>query len=284
MANYAYYIGQPYYCYSYSFCEGWWEETGGGWSGGTDATGGTGGSGGRGGGGSTPPPCGGSVAARNQVQQGCEPGWNPGGGGGNPPPPPPHQDPIDTILSKYSRKFRHIGDSIYNNHSLPGNKEYFFAGARNNTTNDTVILNIRTDNDSSFVTPNLSTPGHSLLFIWHSHVSASLNTADRRTFSPADIHYLRKPQCLKLNFTSFADCGNKQYALVIPDVAKAQAFFAANDLLHINENFWTTGGGNMQQIDERCVKNVIGSAAANGIAFYVSANSPDFSTWTLLNP
>jgi hypothetical protein len=23
-------VGQPYHCYSYSFCEGWWEETGGG--------------------------------------------------------------------------------------------------------------------------------------------------------------------------------------------------------------------------------------------------------------
>jgi hypothetical protein len=40
----------------------------------------------------------------------------------------------------------------------------------------------------------------------------------------------------------------------------------------------------MQQVDERCVKNIIGSNAANGIAFYVSNNSPSFSTWTLINP
>ena len=72
--------------------------------------------------------------------------------------------------------------------------------------------------------------------------------------------------------------------MVITDVAKAQAFFAANDLWHINENYTTTGGGNMQEVDERCVKNIIGSAAANGISFYVSTNSPSFSTWALLNP
>lgn len=57
-----------------------------------------------------------------------------------------------------------------------------------------------------------------------------------------------------------------------------------SDLWHINENYTTTGGGNMQEVDERCVKNIIGSAAANGISFYVSTNSPGFSTWTLLNP
>lgn len=210
---------------------------------------------------------------------GCPPGWNV-----PPPPPPPVPEPIDTILSKYSRKFRHIGDSIYSYHSLPGNKEYFFCGARNNTTNDTVILNIRTDNDSSYVIPNITIPGHYLLFIWHSHVSRSANPADRRTFSPMDIDYLRRPACLTLNFTSFADCGNKQYAMVISDVAKAQAFFNSHNRAFIEDNYWTTGGGNLQQVDERSVKNVIGSAAANGISFYVSTNSPDFSSWTLLNP
>lgn len=61
---------------SWTYCWTEWIETGGG--GGTGGTGGTGGGGGTGsGGGTTPPPCGGPIASRNQVQQGCEPGWNP---------------------------------------------------------------------------------------------------------------------------------------------------------------------------------------------------------------
>lgn len=227
-----------------------------------------------------PPNCTPIAVRGTSANPNCLPGWQPVPPPGNNPPP----EPIDSILSKYSRKFRPKGDSIYNNHSLPGNKEYFFAGAKNFTTGDTAILNIRTDNDSTSVTPILLVPYHFLIFIWHSHVSASSNPADRRSFSPMDINYLRNLSCLKLNFASFADCGNKQYALVITDLAKAQAFFAANNRRQIEDNFWTTGGGNMQEVDERCVENVIGSAAVNGISFYVSTNSPNFSSWTLFNP
>jgi hypothetical protein len=60
---------------SWTYCWTAWIETGG--SGGSGGTGGSGSGGTSSGGGSTPPPCGGSNAARNQTQQGCEPGWNP---------------------------------------------------------------------------------------------------------------------------------------------------------------------------------------------------------------
>lgn len=259
-----------------------WVVTGGGTgedNGGDNGSGTSGGGSGSGSGGSTPPECQPTAVKGMNANPDCEPGWQPVPD----PPPAPTPEPIDSILSKYSRKFRHIGDSVYNNHSLPGNKEYFLAGARNNTTNDTAILNIRTDNDSSFVQPNISTPGHTLLFIWHSHVSASSNPADRRTFSPADIDYLRRPACLKTNFASFADCGNKQYAIVITDPAKAAIFFNTNNYDMLDINYTTTGGGSMQEVDERCVRNILGNASVSGISFYVSANSPQFTNWTLLN-
>lgn len=62
---------------SYNYCWIEWVETGGG--------GGSGGAGGGGGGtgGGSPPPCGGPIASKSNLYEGCVPGWSPIVGGGN---------------------------------------------------------------------------------------------------------------------------------------------------------------------------------------------------------
>lgn len=205
-------------------------------------------------------------------------GWIPTGDGTGP------SQPIDTILARYSRFFRPLGDSIYTHLSQPSNIEYFFAGTKFPNSDSMAIMNIKTDFDSIQVYPNLVIGSQVLLFIWHSHVSTSMDPADRRCFSTDDINFLRSPACLKQNFVSFADCHGKLYALVITDVAKAQAFFSVNNLSMMDTKYSTTGGGTMQDVDERCVKAVIGSASANGISLYKSTDSPNFVNWTLINP
>jgi hypothetical protein len=273
--------GEPGHCYLVtSICDGWWEETGGS-GGGTGGTGGTGGSGGGSGGGNTPPNCGGPITnSKGMILEGCQPGWNPGGGGGTPPPPPP--DPIDSLLARYSRAIKDTAVYIYDNLSQPFNIEYAFTGTLQN--GQIVPIEIRTNNDSIQVIPKVMIGRTILLFTWHSHVSRSINIAERGSFSPADIDMLRNVRCLTQGFVSFADCRDKRYALVVTDAVKATIFFNSNDVDAIDKN-WVTNNmtGTVQEIDERRVKNVIGSTSVNGVSFYVSNDTPNFQTWTLLN-
>ncbi len=265
-----------------------WE--GGGGAGGTGGggTGGTGGTGGGGGGGTgggddddIPPDCGtasfaGSGSTSNLLP--CDPGWMPGGGGSTPPP----DEPIDTLLKKYSRAIKDTAVHIYDVLSKPANIEYAFTGVSIN--NQITVKHVKTNGDSLAVIPHVMIGHEILLFTWHSHVSKDGNIAKRGSFSPADIDMLRNVRCLTPKFVSFADCRNKRYALVITDVVKAKAFFNNNDYYAIRDNHTTSSSGNAQERDEQSIINVIKSLSVNGIAFYVSNDSPDFQTWTLLNP
>jgi integrase len=91
------------------------------------------------------------------------------------------------------------------------------------------------------------------------------------------------PRALTQDFISFADCRNKRYALVISDVAKAKLFFKNNTFQDIVYAYSPSISGNTQQMQESAIINVIGTLSANGIGFYVSTDSPNFQSWTLLN-
>ncbi len=257
-----------------------WVNTGG-YGGGS----GSGGSGsGTGGGGNCTINCGGTppecqpIAVRGMnANPDCEPGWTPIPD----PPPPPAPEPIDSILNRYSRAIRDTAIYIYDNLSQPNNVEYALTGIWQD--NQVKIIERRTNNDSIQVFPKVMIGNLVLLFTWHSHVSRSLNLADRGSFSPDDIDMLRNVRCLKQNFVSFADCRNKRYALAITDVTKAAAFFANNNRENIWENYTSNIGGSRQEMDEASIINVISSSAANGISLYVSTDTPGFQSWTLLN-
>lgn len=237
-------------------------------------TGATGGSGGSSGGSNNPPECGG-IATKSSVQDGCQTGWGTGYNG------PPASEPPDSLLNRYSRAIRDYAIQVYDNFSAPNNKEYAFTGVFEN--DQIVPKELTTNNDSLYVIPKVFIRGI-VLFTWHSHVSRSLDPTVRGSFSDADIQMLRSVRCLQQNFVSFADCRNKRYAFVITDVTKAKAFFDSHSDDEISALYTTTGSGNTQDIDERSVKNVIGSFQTNGISFYVSNDAPDFQSWTLLNP
>jgi hypothetical protein len=209
----------------------------------------------------------------------CTGGWFPIPLPGEDPPAP---DPIE-LLKSYSTALATSAVQIYDNESQPNNVEVSLTGVLEN--GQIQLRGKVISNDSSSVKANFFMgTSINVLFVWHTHVTRSENLANRGTFSPGDIEMLRNVKALKQDFVSFADCRNKRYAFVITDIAKAKAFFAATTREDILYNYTTTGSGNTQEVDERCVKNVIGSAATNGISFYVSTDSPNFQSWTLLNP
>jgi hypothetical protein len=241
------------------------------------------GTGGGGGDGWTPPdPCDGKGMARQpELPEGCggnnTGGWTPVG-----LDEPQAPEPIDSLLARYSRALKDTAVFIYDNLSQPGNIEHAITLVEENGRYLPKYL--RTNNDSSFVIPHVMIGREVLRATWHSHVSRNPDSTARDTFSPDDIDLLRNVRCLTQNFVSFADCRDKRYALVINDVTKAQRFFNANNVDSIDLKYTTMGSGNTQQVDERCVKNVIGVDTLNGISFYVSTDRPNFQTWTLLNP
>lgn len=237
-----------------------------------------GGSGGGGGNeGPPPPPCE-TTALKASLQNNCGPGWVPID---DPVTNPPQQDPVDSILKSYSRVIKDTAIYIYDNLSKPRNVEFAFTGIQFN--NSIVVIQRKTDNDSTNVVPEVMINNLILLFTWHSHVSTSLDITVRGSFSPMDIYMLSNVRCLKQNFVSFADCRNKRYALVITDLAKAKAFFDANDYNDIYLNHTTNTSGNTQELDERSIINVIKGRSVNGISFYVSNDAPGFQSWSLLN-
>lgn len=223
-----------------------------------------------------PNPCG-TVSQRGGAIQVCESSWV------VIDDLPYAEDPVDSLLKKYSRALKDTAIYIYDHLSQPANIEYAISGIWYD--NQIKPFERTTDNDSINVRPKVMIGNIPLLFIWHSHVSQSNDISERSTFSPSDIDMLRHVRCLKKNFISFADCRNKRYALVITDVAKASAFFNSHDIDQI-ESLWTTTdySGNTQDVDQRRVKNVISGMQDNGIAFYVSNDPPSFQSWTLLNP
>jgi hypothetical protein len=196
-------------------------------------------------------------------------------------PIPPIPEPIDSMLARYSRTIKDTAIYIYDNLSQPNNVEYAFTGILYN--GQVTVIERTTNNDSLQVFPKVMIGNLTLLFTWHSHVSRSVDLSERGSFSPDDIDMLRNVRCLKQKFTSFADCRNKRYSLVITDVAKATAFFNTNTTDDIWDNHTTAISGTQQAKDEARIINVIGSSSVNGISFYVSNDSPNFQTWTLLN-
>lgn len=243
--------------------EGWWPWENGG--------------GGGAGGGYNPPECQGNQQ-RGSTLPGCPPrGWRPRNNN-----PPPVTEPVDTLLKRYSRALKDTAVYVYDNLSQPNNVEYALTGVWQD--NQIKIIERRTNNDSLQVFPKVMIGNLTLLFTWHSHVSGSVNLSDRGSFSSDDIDMLRNVRCLKQNFISFADCRNKRYAFVITDVAKASLFFANHSREDILDLFTANISGTKQEVEEQCIRNVIGTFSTNGISFYVSNDSPDFQSWTLLNP
>ncbi|MBS1760481.1 MAG: hypothetical protein JST23_10195, partial [Bacteroidetes bacterium] len=263
------------YCL-YDVQQGGDDGSGGGYEGEGSGAGGNGGSGS--GGGGTPPNC--TPGHHRSAQYPpCEPGWEPlEDEGGNPLPP----EPIDSLLAKYSRAIRDTAIYIYDNLSKPYNIEYSFTGTLQN--GQIIPIEIRTNNDSLFVIPKVMIGRVPLLFIWHSHVSLNSDTRERGCFSPDDINVLRNVRCLSQGFISFVDCRDKRYALVISNVTKATTFFNNTNYEQLYTNYTSAYSINTQEYQINCIKNAIGNSTVNGVSLYVSNDSPNFQTWTLLNP
>lgn len=267
---------------SYEICTDYWFfDNGGGGGGGTSGGGSTSGGGGSGGSSSWPdqPSCPAQpkgYVTNLQISDPCSPGWV------------PIQDPIirviepiDSMLARYCRAIKDTAIYIYDILSKPNNVEYAITGILYN--GQVSVIERRTNNDSLQVFPKVMIGNLNLLFTWHSHVSRSSDLSQRGSFSPSDIDMLRNVRCLKQNFTSFADCRNKRYSLVITDVVKATAFFNSNTTDDIWDNHNTNISGTQQTKDEASIVNTIGSSSVNGISFYVSNDSPNFQTWILIN-
>jgi hypothetical protein len=237
-------VGQPYHCYSYSFCEGWWEETGGGGTGtGTGGTGGTsGGSGGTGG--TTPPECPGTVTPDN-VTNPCGPGWNP-----MPPEGPTTNDPcivannlaklMDTLymLSKADS----VTNTIPNLFTEPNERGFpifrRFALSPQNVLDTTFTYYhsgaISYGNDSSVTIastpPYLSVLAASL----HTHPPSGFNA-----HSAIDVYKFIAERLVNGYYMgSFAYAYNgEKYVLTVTNLAQAAAFYGTMSQ-NLNDEDW----------------------------------------------
>jgi len=124
-------------------------------------------------------------------------------------------------------------------------------------------------------------PGEVLLGQNHTHQDPSTNTKDRPNFSDEDIAAIKQAhghQTIQ-NYTSFIECGDVRYALVIEDPVKAIAFFNANTPAIINKKYLTNlntnpnYSSNYQLAGQEATIAAIGSAAVSGIGFYKSTNT-----------
>jgi hypothetical protein len=270
---------QSGWCMDYEVCTTYFFESGGGFSSG----------GGTSGGNPTPPPSNGGAGAWYSNPCTPTPGVsNPCNGGLGWVPIPiqymPFDEPVDTILEKYSLAINSTADSMLNL-SL-ANHNYEYVGTIVMKDGAIYTRNIRTDYDSMGVYPNFSlSPGEVLLGLIHTH--PRYNVLDRSAPSPGDIEALRFK--LISNFVSFTECGNVRYALVITDPQKVRDFFKKTPSKKLAESIYTLAVqqpgsfSNWQHATQVAVASVLGSSDTSGISFYISNNTSK-TKYTLLNP
>ena len=104
----------------------------------------------------------------------------------------------------------------------------------------------------------------------HSHpYSVSEGSEEGVGFSGGDINYMRTH--VQKGFQHWAEAGTHRFALVIEDVKKAKAFFAANDSAKVQATWNSKFGsavGTFQKKVIAAVKGTIGDVGTNGIDFF----------------
>ncbi len=263
-------------CYPTATCFEFEVEGGTGGGGGTGGPGGTGGgSGGGNGGGWTPPnnpnPCGGT-SARTEVQEGCGTGWVPTGGGSGSNPPPP--EPVDSMLTRYSRAINNTADSIFQlsmNSSIKEEWGFPFVQKNNNVyaKRCTTIHNTQ-----QVILDRFKDPGERIMGELHTHPDPSPNPLNRSAPSGDDLETFNVNS--RLNYTLFVECGNVRYALVIENVDSTRAFLATHptDLLAVNQaniaQQQPNYSGNWQNATQIALVQLLGNSTSCGIGFYIS--------------
>jgi hypothetical protein len=237
---------------------------------GTPETGGGGSGGGTGS--STPPDCGGGPTTGNRgaTNVPCGPGWTPVPE--NPPPPP---EPIDSMLKRYSTKINTIADSIFAI-SQNSNEEWGFIIVEN-AAGEIYAKACTTNHDAGQVRLDRSlSTGERIIAELHTHPEVGPNPLSRSAPSGSDF------KTLKINsrypYTSFIDCGNVRYAIVVENVDLSRTFFQKPenriDILTANQDSiaqtkpnWSTDWQNATEVS---ILELIGSSAISGIGVYKS--------------
>jgi hypothetical protein len=282
----------PFYTAQESCIEiSWTSGGGGGTGGGSGPIGGTGSGGNGSGGGWVPPnnpnPCGGGVASRTEVQEGCGVGWVPRGGGGGTLPPPPNDSTVAANLKKLLLKAiiggNNIPDSLHNK-AQQDSLERTFTFVRSGT--DTIVSWIRsgaTHNSS----PMLNS--HSFAFLHTHQEDDPVGGSDRnQCFDGPDIYKLYKNAGIDEYpiDVSIITTRDYYYAAVIVDINKFKSFirnlcnstqltpiYNTLNNLHIDAmDSCTTAGCTWQKKTEKGVLSITANnnSAVSGIKIFRS--------------
>lgn len=263
---------------------------GGGWwpSGGQQPSGGPGGGTGNPGGspttttppGWTPPPCGVGRMANVFYRYNC---------------PPSLPDDIPGMLHDFAVAIKTASDGLFqtaNTLSSNGNKVEWSHIIVKNTSGTIYAKNPKTDGDPDDVTFNwYLTADETLLGAEHTHQSESSNLTDRPGPDDGDVLKMRQHRNT-LGFTSFINCGNVKYALVIENTglfstwANQFVMPAQEDILdstfqantHSNPNYST----NYQLAQVQTLIALMGGVGDHGIGIYQS-NNPEMTNFIKLN-
>lgn len=210
-------------------------------------------------------------------------GGGSGGGGSSgwaytPPPPPPTIPslPTDSVIKKIATAVSSKSDSMFNYANQPSvNKE---RGVIIVEKNGAIYYKNEVEGDENSCKINYQLdPGERLLGDLHVHQSGDTVPKHRPCFSANDLNEMRYH--LQYQFTSFIECGNVRYALVIEDVSKALSFFSSNrpralisdltDLFESDPNLYNNG----QKVTETILKSYLSPASSTGIGLYISDNA-----------
>jgi hypothetical protein len=218
------------------------------------------------------PPCINPTVSRGAFLPGCEPGCVPTGGGGSNLPP---EEPTDSMLANYSRKANRIADSVFALGQT--NKEEWGFIIVQNAAGEIYAKACTTSHSDQYVKLDRAlTTGERIIAELHTHPDLANNPLDRSAPSGSDFNTLKINS--RNRYTSFVDCGNVRYAIVVERVDSSRTFFLNPqhriDLLDINAynnaqtqpNYLT----NWQNATEVAIKEIIGNSAVSGIGIYKS--------------
>jgi hypothetical protein len=197
-------------------------------------------------------------------------------------PHTPVEEPIDSLLKRTSIAANTVADSLMTISLVNLKKEYNAAIVEKNGL--VYVKNIKTDYDSLGTTPDWTLDfGEILLGNFHTHPKYPVS--DRSAGSHGDILGLK----LTKNFISIVECGNVRYAFVMEDVTKAINFYKHQTLEGLANQIYAIAlqqpnwFSNWQGATQTAIAQILGSAATNGIGFYISNNTAK-TEYTKLNP
>jgi hypothetical protein len=214
----------------------------------------------------------------------CGPGWVPVPIGFDDPP----DEPIDSMLKKYSRAINSTSDSLFTI-SMANNEEHGFIIVKN-LIDSVYPKNCTTAHNPGYVKQYRSVAnGEKIVAELHIHPDTSSNPLERDAPSGDDLSGMRNNT--RDRYTVFVDCGDQRFALVIENVDTARIFFnshSLNQIVAAHDSISTTiltpsWVSNWRNATMQSIIQILGPSSTSGIGFYVSSNT-EKTIYTKLNP